>query len=58
MGAKTDRNTSEFITVKCDECGNEQRVFDRPAEDVACLVCDKVMVESTGGKGNVVVEEL
>ncbi len=50
--------TSNFVTVKCDECGNEQTVFDKPAGDVKCLVCDAVLVEATGGRGTVVAELL
>lgn len=42
---------SSFIEVKCNECGNEQSVFDHPAGDVKCLVCEDVLVEATGGKG-------
>lgn len=41
----------EFVTVKCGDCGNEQIVFSKPAEDVACVVCDEVLVESRGGEG-------
>ncbi|MDY6777736.1 MAG: 30S ribosomal protein S27e [Candidatus Nanohaloarchaea archaeon] len=44
---------SDFIEVKCDECGNEQPVFNKPSQDVKCLVCDDVLVEATGGKGRV-----
>lgn len=40
----------EFLKVKCSECGNEQIVFNKPAEDVECVVCDEVIAESRGGK--------
>lgn len=49
---------SEFIKVKCEECGNEQTVFNKPSKDVLCLVCDKIMVEATGGKGNVKAKQI
>lgn len=44
---------SKFIKVKCNDCGNEQSVFNKPSGDVECLVCDEVLVESTGGVGKV-----
>lgn len=39
-----------FLKVKCGECGNEQVVFEKPAEDVECIVCDNVIAASRGGK--------
>lgn len=42
--------SGEFLKVKCSECGNEQVVFNKPAEDVQCVVCDEVLAESRGGK--------
>lgn len=39
----------QFLTVKCDDCGNEQVIFSKPAQDVECVVCDTVIAESTGG---------
>jgi small subunit ribosomal protein S27e len=39
----------EFLKVKCSECGNEQIVFSKPAEDVECLVCDELLASSQGG---------
>jgi len=53
-----DKPDSEFIKVKCDECGNEQTVFNKPSGDVLCLVCDKVLVKATGGKGEVKVKQV
>lgn len=40
----------QFVTVKCRECGNEQIVFEKPAEDVECVVCDETLARSRGGK--------
>ncbi|MDY6766094.1 MAG: 30S ribosomal protein S27e [Candidatus Nanohaloarchaea archaeon] len=42
----------EFVTVKCDGCGNEQVVFSKPASDINCVVCDDLLAESTGGKAD------
>jgi small subunit ribosomal protein S27e len=46
----------EFLKLKCDECGNEQVVFSKPAEDVQCVVCDDVLAEARGGKAQLHAE--
>ncbi|HDR53372.1 MAG TPA: 30S ribosomal protein S27e [archaeon] len=45
--------TSRFIKVKCSQCKNEQTVFNKPASQVMCLVCGKILMEPHGGKGKV-----
>lgn len=47
---------SSFLKVKCNDCGSEQTVFDRPAARVACLVCGKTLAEPTGGKAKVLAK--
>lgn len=42
---------SRFVKVKCTHCKNEQTVFNKPAGDVKCLVCNKLLVKATGGRG-------
>ncbi len=42
---------SKFLRIKCEDCGNEQVVFDRPSMPVRCLVCGKTVMEPKGGKG-------
>ena len=44
---------SKFITVKCQDCGNEQTAFNKPATHVKCHVCGATLVKPTGGKGEV-----
>ena len=44
---------SKFINVKCQDCGNEQTAFDKPATQVKCHVCGATLVKPTGGKGEV-----
>lgn len=44
---------SRFLKVKCSDCGNEQVIFGCAANAIKCLVCDKVLAESTGGKTEV-----
>ena len=44
---------SKFIRVRCSKCKNEQVIFGKPATLVNCLVCEKPLAESTGGKGRI-----
>ena len=48
------RPRSRFLRVRCNNCGNEQVIFDHPAMVVRCLVCGSVLAMPTGGKGQVV----
>ncbi len=48
--------SSKFIRVKCSQCKNEQVVFNKPASEVKCLVCGKILVKPRGGKGRVQVK--
>jgi small subunit ribosomal protein S27e len=43
----------KFLKVKCKNCRNEQIIFSKAATKVRCLVCDAVLVETTGGKSNI-----
>ncbi|UCD07551.1 MAG: 30S ribosomal protein S27e [Candidatus Aenigmatarchaeota archaeon] len=42
--------TGKFLKVKCGKCKNEQVIFEKPADDVKCLVCGEVLAKSMGGK--------
>jgi len=44
---------SHFLTIKCQDCGNEQIAFDKPATQVKCNVCGATLIKPTGGKGAV-----
>jgi small subunit ribosomal protein S27e len=53
--------SQDFYRVRCDECGNEQRVFSHASTTVECLVCTEELATPTGGKAEVngeIVEEL
>ena len=50
---KTRRTESRFLKVRCNDCGNEQVIFGCAATRIKCLVCDKLMAESTGGKTSI-----
>jgi small subunit ribosomal protein S27e len=43
--------SKKFIKVKCQDCGNEQIAFSRPATTVVCTVCGTTLIKTTGGKG-------
>ena len=45
--------TSKFIKVRCPKCKNEQIIFGKSATRINCLVCDKVLADSTGGKSKI-----
>ena len=44
---------SNFLRVKCRDCGNEQVLFDRAATLVSCLMCGATVAEPTGGRADV-----
>ena len=45
--------TSKFVKLRCIKCKNEQVVFGKPSTKIKCLICGKLLVESTGGKGKI-----
>jgi small subunit ribosomal protein S27e len=45
--------TSKFIKIRCPKCKNEQIMFGKTSTNVKCLVCDKPLADSTGGKSKV-----
>ncbi|PSQ37196.1 30S ribosomal protein S27e [Halobacteriales archaeon SW_12_69_24] len=45
-----------FIRVRCEDCENEQVVFDKAATVVDCAVCGSTLVTPTGGDASVEVE--
>jgi small subunit ribosomal protein S27e len=41
---------SNFIKVKCPECGNEQITFNKSNLTVVCNICGAVLLKPSGGK--------
>lgn len=39
-----------YVLVRCQDCENEQRVFERASTVVACRVCGRTLARPTGGK--------
>ncbi len=54
MKNKNSKTGSSFLRIKCNDCENEQIVFNKPASKVNCLVCGATLVEPTGGKGRII----
>ena len=50
---KIKEPTSKFIKVRCPKCKNEQIIFGKASSNIKCLVCSKILAESTGGKSRV-----
>ena len=44
---------SKFIKVRCTKCKNEQIIFGKNSTMVKCLVCDKVISDTSGCKGRI-----
>jgi small subunit ribosomal protein S27e len=42
-----------FITVKCEDCGNQQTVFEKATSVVNCLVCGTTLAKPSGGKAEI-----
>ncbi len=41
---------SEFLLVKCPDCGEERIVFSNSSKDIGCVGCGRKLAESTGGR--------
>lgn len=44
---------SNFIQVKCPECGSEQITFSHATIIVRCNICGSILAEPTGGKAKI-----
>lgn len=51
LSGKGTESGKKFIKIRCQDCGNEQIVFRKPAIDVNCLVCGASLIKPMGGKG-------
>ncbi|MBL7055098.1 30S ribosomal protein S27e [Candidatus Woesearchaeota archaeon] len=50
---KIRESTSKFVKIRCHKCKNEQIIFGKSASKIACLVCNKILAEPTGGKSKI-----
>ena len=54
MKMRMKRETrSKFLRFRCDDCENEQIVFDHATTTVRCNVCGRTLVEPRGGKAEI-----
>lgn len=44
---------SRFVKVRCHKCKNEQIIFGKSSTKVTCLVCEKTLSSSRGGKAEI-----
>ncbi|MBM4240740.1 MAG: 30S ribosomal protein S27e [Euryarchaeota archaeon] len=51
-----DNSRSNFLRVKCVDCGNQQIVFDHAASVVQCIICGKTLVKPKGGKSEILAQ--
>lgn len=42
-----------FVKVRCSKCQNEQIIFGKASSTVKCLICDNILVETSGGKAKI-----
>jgi small subunit ribosomal protein S27e len=45
-----DQPRSKFIKVRCNDCENEQVLFDRASTTVLCHICGSKLAVPGGGK--------
>jgi small subunit ribosomal protein S27e len=45
---------SEFLLVKCPDCGEERILFSNSSKDIGCRGCGRKLAESRGGKAVIV----
>ena len=44
---------SRFIKVRCNDCENEQVLFDKASTAVLCHICGSKLATPTGGKARI-----
>lgn len=44
---------SKFIKIRCNDCENEQVLFDRASSTVHCHICGSKLAVPAGGKAKI-----
>lgn len=52
------KTKSEFLLVKCPDCGEERIVFSNSTKDIGCRGCGRKLAESRGGRSFVMATVL
>lgn len=47
------KSRNRFIRVRCQDCKNEQVIFETAKTKVKCLICGAIIAEPKGGKANI-----
>ena len=47
------KTKSKFIKVRCNDCENEQAVFDKACKTVHCHICGSKLAIPSGGKAKI-----
>ncbi|MDY6765098.1 MAG: 30S ribosomal protein S27e [Halobacteria archaeon] len=42
-----------FVKVKCEDCENEQVVFQKASTEITCAVCGSTLAVPTGGEADI-----
>ncbi|RLF30102.1 MAG: 30S ribosomal protein S27e [Thermoplasmata archaeon] len=48
-----EKPRSRFIKVRCEDCENEQVIFDRASTVVSCHICGSKLAVPSGGKAKI-----
>jgi small subunit ribosomal protein S27e len=46
-------SNSKFIKVRCNDCENEQVLFDKASTTVLCHICGSKLAIPSGGKAKI-----
>lgn len=49
---------SKFIRVRCQDCSNEQVIFNKAVTTVSCNICGSTLTEPRGGTAKIKAEVL
>ena len=50
MAGPNLKGKSRFLSVKCQDCGNEQVIFSKSNTQISCVICGATMAKPAGGK--------
>lgn len=52
------KQDSKFIRVRCQDCSNEQVIFNKAVTKVSCNICGSTLTDPKGGKARIKAEVL
>jgi small subunit ribosomal protein S27e len=53
MQGKHEKQRPRFLSVRCNDCGNEQLVYSHASSVVRCKVCSKTLAVPRGGEAEI-----